>query len=72
MERKVSNLPHYFRFWRVVNLWYNIKIKRFCTLSLGCFENPNMYWLDSLGWIMVKFMYVQMTNVIFLIDSIIN
>lgn len=68
----MSNLPHYFGSWRVVNPWYNIKINRFYTLSLGCFENPKMHWSNSLGWIMVKFMYVQMTNVILKIDSIIN
>jgi hypothetical protein len=48
------------------------KNKKVLYSMLRVFWKPQNAWSNSLGWIMVKFMYVQMTNVILKIDTIIN
>jgi hypothetical protein len=39
---------------------------------IGVPKNPKMYWLDSSSWIMVEFMYAQVTNAIMVVVSIAN
>jgi len=38
----------------------------------GVLKNPKMRWLDSLSWVMAKFMYAQVTSAIMDVVSIVN
>jgi hypothetical protein len=39
---------------------------------IGVLKNPKMHWLDFSGWVMVEFMYAQVTSAIMVVVSITN